>query len=158
MMSWDVRGAKPEVKISMNARELRLGLLAGSPEWLGEVDKTRLPYNINVLTQASAVFALQHKAVLDEQAARIRADRTGMLQALGAMQGVQAYPSEANFILFKVPDGSANGIFDSLRRQGVLIKNLNPAGGRLADCLRVTVGKPEENQLFLAALQTALGE
>lgn len=142
----------------MGLAGLRLGLLAGSPDWLGEVDKTRLPYNINILTQVSALFALQHKAVLDEQAARIRADRAGMLDALSAMQGVQAFPSDANFVLFKVPDGSADRVFDSLRRQGVLIKNLNPAGGRLTDCLRVTVGKPEENQVFLAALQTALTE
>lgn len=142
----------------MGLAGLRLGLLAGSPAWLGEVDKTRLPYNINILTQVSALFALQHMAVLDEQAARIRADRAGMLDALSAMQGVQACPSEANFILFRVPDGSADRVFDSLRRQGVLIKNLNPVGGRLTDYLRVTVGKPEENQVFLAALQTALGE
>lgn len=142
----------------MGLAGLRLGLLAGSPEWLGEVDKTRLPYNINILTQVSALFALQHKAVLDGQAACIRADRAGMLEALSAMPGVQTCPSEANFILFKVPDGSADRVFDSLRRQGVLIKNLNPAGGRLTDCLRVTVGKPGENQVFLAALQTALAE
>ena len=140
----------------MGLAGLRLGLLAGSPEWLGEVDKTRLPYNINVLTQVSALFALQHKDVLDAQAALIRADRVALLQALQALAGVQAYPSDANFILFRVPDGRAGAVFDALRRQGVLIKNLSAAGGRLADCLRVTVGKPEENQAFLAALQTAL--
>jgi histidinol-phosphate aminotransferase len=140
----------------MGLAGLRLGLLAGSPDWLGEIDKTRLPYNINVLTQASALFALQHRAVLDEQAACIRADRGKLMQALAALPGVTAYPSEANFILFRVPDGSADRIFQALRERGVLIKNLNPAAGRLRDCLRVTVGKPEENQAFLDALQTVL--
>jgi len=140
----------------MGLAGLRLGMLAGSPDWLGEIDKTRLPYNINVLTQASAVFALRHKAMLDEQAARIRADRAQLIEALSALPGVQAYPSDANFILFRVAPASADQIFASLREQGVLIKNLNPAGGRLQDCLRVTVGKPDENRAFLEALQKAL--
>lgn len=140
----------------MGLAGLRLGLLAGAPQWLSEVDKTRLPYNINVLTQASACFALQHKAVLDEQAQQIRADRGRLSSALQALHGIEVYPSEANFILFRVPPGRADRIFAGLQEQGVLIKNLNPAGGRLQDCLRVTVGRPEENQAFLAALQKVL--
>jgi histidinol-phosphate aminotransferase len=140
----------------MGLAGLRLGLLAGPPEWLGEIDKTRLPYNINVLTQASARFALQHKALLDEQAVRIRADRADMLRRLATLPGVQAWPSEANFILFRVAAGTADAVFQSLREQRVLIKNLNPAGGRLRDCLRVTVGTADENGAFLAALGKAL--
>jgi histidinol-phosphate aminotransferase len=140
----------------MGLAGLRLGFLVGAPEWVNEIDKTRLPYNINVLTQASAVFALQHKAILDEQASKIRRDRVGLMKTLSGMQGVVAYPSEANFILFEVPAGAADRIFDSLREQGVLIKNLSTAGGRLCNCLRVTVGRPEENQAFLDALHEAL--
>jgi histidinol-phosphate aminotransferase len=140
----------------MGLAGLRLGLLAGPPEWLGEVDKARLPYNINALTQASACFALQHKALLDEQAARIRADRADLLRRLAALPGVQPWPSEANFILFKVVAGRADAVFESLRGQGVLIKNLNPAGGRLRDCLRVTVGTADENAAFIQALGEAL--
>jgi histidinol-phosphate aminotransferase len=141
----------------MGLAGLRLGLLAGPPEWLGEIDKTRLPYNINVLTQVSAAFALRHKALLDEQAVRIRNDRAGLLRRLSALAGVQAFPSEANFILFRLPAGSADRVSASLREQGVLIKNLNPAGGRLQDCLRVTVGSPQENDAFMTALECALG-
>jgi histidinol-phosphate aminotransferase len=140
----------------MGLAGLRLGVLAGPPEWLGEIDKTRLPYNINVLTQTSARFALQHKALLDEQAARIRADRADLLRRLSSLPGVQPWPSEANFILFRVAAGSADAVFESLREQGVLIKNLNPAGGRLRDCLRVTVGTVDENAAFLEALGKAL--
>ena len=140
----------------MGLAGLRLGLLAGPPEWLGEIDKTRLPYNINVLTQASARFALQHKALLEEQAARIRADRAALLERLAALPGLQAWPSEANFILFRVAEGRADAVFQSLREQGVLIKNLNPAGGRLRDCLRVTIGTPQENDAFEQALGRAL--
>jgi histidinol-phosphate aminotransferase len=140
----------------MGLAGLRLGLLAGPAEWLGEIDKTRLPYNINVLTQVSALFALQHKTVLDEQAQQIRADRAKLFEALQALEGIRPFPSEANFILFETPQGEAERIFAALKQQGVLIKNLTPCGGRLQDCLRVTVGKAEENQYFMEALQNAL--
>ena len=141
----------------MGLAGLRLGLLAGPAAWLAEIDKVRLPYNINVLTQASALFALQHKATLDEQTGWIRRDRAQLFAALDGLAGVQPCPSEANFILFRTPAGRADAVFDALRAQGVLIKNLSPAGGRLRDCLRVTVGTPQENAAFLAALRQALG-
>ena len=134
---------------------LRLGILAGDPAWLAEFDKLRLPYNINSLTQASAGFALKHKDVLDEQAARLRAERARLLQDLAALAGVQVWPSAANFILFRTAK-PADTVFASLRQQGVLIKNLSGAGGVLANCLRVTVGTPDENSVFLAALRRTL--
>lgn len=140
----------------MGLAGLRLGLLIGGPEWLGEIDKTRLPYNINVLTQASGEFALRHVEVLEEQARRIRADRAALLAALGDLPGLEVYPSDANFILFRVPAGRGQALFEALKTNGVLIKNLSGAGGVLTDCLRVTVGKPEENEAFLRALRAAL--
>lgn len=129
---------------------LRLGILAGDPAWLAEFDKLRLPYNINSLTQASAVFALQHKDVLDYQAARLRQERERLFQNLNALSGVHAWPSAANFILFRVTKASAPLVFEGLRQRGVLIKNLN---GMIPGCLRVTVGTPQENDAFLAALR-----
>jgi histidinol-phosphate aminotransferase len=140
----------------MGLAGLRLGMLAGPAEWLGEIDKTRLPYNINVLTQASALFALQHVAMLEAQAQQIRADRAKLAQALQGLDGIRPYPSEANFILFETPHGDADRVFSALKEQGVLIKNLTSSGGCLQDCLRVTIGKPAENQAFLEALQNAL--
>lgn len=140
----------------MGLAGLRLGLLAGPTAWLNEIDKTRLPYNINVLTQASAEFALEHRDVLDAQTARIRADRATLLAALNTLPGLTVYPSEANFILFRTPAGRATAIFDALRERRILIKNLSPAGGALADCLRVTVGTPDENAAFLDALRAVL--
>jgi histidinol-phosphate aminotransferase len=135
---------------------LRLGLLAGSEAWLNEFDKVRLPYNINVLTQATAEFALAHKDIFDQQTAEIRQERTELFKVLGRIDALEVFPSSANFILFRTPRGRADQIFAGLKEQGVLIKNLNPAGGPLQDCLRVTVGKPEENAAFLAALKSIL--
>ena len=140
----------------MGLAGLRLGLLAGDPAWLGEFDKLRLPYNINVLTQASADFALRHQAVFDAQTEVIKAERELELEALREMAGLTVYDSRANFILFRTPLGRATEIFNALKEQGVLIKNLSGAGGSLSDCLRVTVGTPEENQAFLTALRKGL--
>jgi histidinol-phosphate aminotransferase len=140
----------------MGLAGLRLGYMAGPAELLNEFDKVRLPYNINVLTQASAQFALQHLDVLNQQTNQIKQDRAGLLAALAAIDGLKIFPSAANFILFETPTGQAERIFSVLKEHKVLIKNLHKPGTALADCLRVTVGTAEENQQFLAALQSAL--
>jgi histidinol-phosphate aminotransferase len=145
----------------MGLAGLRLGLLAGSSAWLAEFDKVRLPYNINVLTQKSAEFALAHRGVLDQQTQQICEDREKLMLALEAIQGIKPFPSRANFILFRVNKGEKNAtnadeVFESLKAQGVLIKNLSPTGGVLQDCLRVTVGSPEQNNAFLSVLKDAL--
>jgi len=135
---------------------LRLGALAGPAAWLDEIDKLRLPYNVNVLTQASAAFALDHFDVLAEQAATIRGERERLSASLGRLPGVVAYPSAANFILLRVPRGRARAIFDALLTRGILIKCLDGAHPQLADCLRVTVGTPAENARLEAALEGQL--
>lgn len=140
----------------MGLAGLRLGLLVGGPSWLQEIDKVRLPYNINVLTQASADFALQNRDVLDEQTQRICKDREMLFQQLSEIESLTVYPSRANFILFRAPSGQANDIFAGLKEKGVLIKNLDAAGGLLKDCLRVTVGKAEENRAFIEVLSDIL--
>jgi len=129
---------------------LRLGLLAGPHEWLEQIDKIRLPYNINLLSQLSAVFALQHYAVLEKQTQQIRVDRADLLKRLNAIDGVQVWSSQTNFILFRVANAPA--MFDNLKKQGILIKCLHGSHPLLDNCLRVTVGTPGENQAFLKIL------
>jgi histidinol-phosphate aminotransferase len=140
----------------MGLAGLRLGLLAGKAEWLNEFDKVRLPYNINILTQASAEFAIKNRQVLDQQTQQICVDRELLFNALSQIKNITAYPSQANFILVRVQQGQADSIFNNLKEQGILIKNLNPAGGLLADCLRITVGTAEENKRFLELFKKAL--
>jgi len=141
----------------MGLAGLRLGLLAGPAAWLDEFDKVRLPYNINVLTQASADFALRHREVFDGQTRLIRAERARVGTALGAMPGVQVFPSQANFLLVRTPPGSARAWFEGLRERGVLIKNLDGTHPLLADCLRPTIGTAHENDVLLAALSEIAG-
>jgi histidinol-phosphate aminotransferase len=136
----------------MGLAGLRLGLLVGPKPWLAEIDKTRLPYNINVLTQVSAEFALRHETVFDEQTTQIRQERAVLFEALKDIGGITPFPSDANFILVRMPTGRANEIHADLKSAGVLVKNLHGAHPLLADCLRLTVGTPEENQSLLKAL------
>ena len=140
----------------MGLAGLRLGLLCGHPDIINEIDKIRLPYNINVLTQISAEFVLDNIAVLDQQAKLIRNEREGLLEKMKAMPALQVFPSQANFILFRVLNKSANDVFESIKQSGVLIKNMRADAGLLKNCLRVTVGTPEENLAFIAALMSAM--
>ncbi len=133
---------------------LRLGLLAGSRVCLQELEKIRLPYNINALTQASAVFALKHYDRLLEQTEQIRVSRHQMLDCLQSLSAIQVWPSQANFMLFRVPN--APSTFAKLKDNGILIKNLHGSHPLLEHCLRVTVGKPEENRTFLEVLRNAV--
>lgn len=134
---------------------LRLGYLVGHPAWLHEIDKLRLPYNINVLTQLAATEILRHDAVLNDQTATLRAEREHLHSGLAALPGVTPFPSQANFILARVPD--APRLHGRLRQAGILVKNLDGAHPYLEHCLRFTVGTPEENALLLKALQENLG-
>lgn len=133
---------------------LRLGFLAGSAAWLSQLEKLRLPYNVGVLPQLVAAKLLEHHDVLLAQAERIKQERGKLLAALDTISSVKAYPSEANFILFRV--AKATQVFDGLKQRGVLIKNLNGGHPVLADCLRVTVGTPEQNEQFITALQQSI--
>jgi histidinol-phosphate aminotransferase len=132
-------------------------MLVGNADLIREINKVRLPYNINVLTQRVAYFALEHIKQLDEQAAQIRSEREVMLKSMGELD-VEVFPSQANFILFRIKQGNATAVFESMRNDGVLIKNLNAETGPLKQCLRVTVGKPDENKEFIAALETAMAK
>jgi len=131
---------------------IRLGYLVGRPEWIGEFNKVRQAYNVNVLTQAAATFVLERLDVLEAQAAKIRADRAGLGEALAALPGVTVFPSAANFFLVRVPD--ADRAYEALKRQGVLVRNFNSPG--LENCLRITVGTPDENRILLTAMREAL--
>ncbi|HFD88169.1 MAG TPA: histidinol-phosphate transaminase [Gammaproteobacteria bacterium] len=135
---------------------LRLGYLCGPERLLGEFDKIRLPYNINTLTQVTADFALSHIEVFHDQAERIKASRAVLLKELSQLSGLSVFPSSANFILVRTPEGQAGRIHQGLLENGILIKNLSGAGGLLQDCLRITVGTDEENSRFLEVFTSLL--
>jgi len=133
---------------------LRLGYLLGDAGTIAELNKVRLPYNINSLTQASADFFLDHFDVFDKQAKEIRFERERMREALMGFDGVEAFPSQANFLLLRVKD--ADSVFEALKKKGILIKNMNMQGGVLKNCLRITIGSKSENSALLSALKEIL--
>lgn len=135
---------------------LRLGMLVGRREWLMHIEKLRLPYNIGVITQLISERVLRNHEILLRQATAIKAERAVMMERLAAIRGVQTFPTDANFILFRVTE--ADQVFQRLKQRGVLIKNLDGSHPLLKNCLRVTVGTPGENAQFLTMLQASLEE
>jgi histidinol-phosphate aminotransferase len=133
---------------------LRLGYMSASAEILTEIEKVRPPYNINVLTVAATEFLLNHLTLFDEQASKICAERSALISTLGKISSIHVFPSQANFVLIRVPDSEQ--IFNKLLEHKILVKNVGKMHSLLNNCLRVTVSTPEENQLFVDALKAAL--
>ena len=131
---------------------LRLGFLTGLNEWLVEFEKLRLPYNVNSLSQASAEFMLTHHEVLDNQAQKICQNRDHLYSKLLAINGIEVWPSDANFIMFRTLKKPADEIYNGLMQNGILIKQLHNSHPTLNNCLRVTVGASNENSKFLDVL------
>lgn len=132
---------------------LRLGFLIGKSYWLDELEKIRLPYNINSLSQLTGDFILRHYDFLEDQVRQICLQRDLMYEELHAIEGIQAWPSQANFILFRPNNRDADELFNELIQQGILIKNLHKTHPLLENCLRVTIGSEKENQVFLDAIK-----
>jgi histidinol-phosphate aminotransferase len=128
---------------------LRLGYAAAHPGWIAELDKVRPPYNVNALTQAAVPVFLQAADLLAAQARAIRGERARLAAALGTRPGVTVLATESNFVLARVPD--ADAWFAGLRDAGILVKNLHGWHPLLANCLRITVGTPAENDALLEA-------
>lgn len=133
---------------------LRVGFVAGSPPLLAELEKLRLPYNINILSQQIATCVLGHYELLEHQATQIRSDRAHLLAALNELSAVQTYSSDTNFILLRVEN--ADKVHEQLKNARILVKNLNGSHALLHNCLRVTVGTPTENAAFVDALKQAI--
>jgi len=131
---------------------LRLGYAVAAPEWTKELDKVRAPYNLNALTQAVAPLLLAERELLAGQAATLKAERARLHAVLTALPGVEAFRTQTNFVLARVPD--APRWFDALRQAGILVKNLHGWHRLLEHCLRITVGTPAENDALVAALKS----
>jgi len=130
---------------------LRVGFLLADEEIIHEVNKVRLPFNLNSVSQAVAIDILKERKGLRSRVKAIVSERNRLFREMERMDTVHPYPSEANFILFTVQD--PDRIYKGLMKKGVLIKNMNSL---IKGCLRVTVGTPGENKEFLSALKNVL--
>jgi histidinol-phosphate aminotransferase len=135
---------------------LRIGYLLASSELVREINKARLPYNINFISQLAALAALEDRRTLDGTVGELIGLRDELMTTLAAMPGVRPYPTRANFILLELASADPKAVFEALYREGVLVRDVT-SYPRLARCLRVSVGSPQENQRFLSGLARALG-
>jgi histidinol-phosphate aminotransferase len=130
----------------------RIGYVLADPGVVEDLQRVRLPYHLSALTQTAGLVALRHA---DEAAAAldaIRVERDRIARALGAIEGLTVFPSDANFVLFQ-PPGDAREIWDGLLDRGVLVRDLTEV---VPNGLRVTAGTPHEVDLFLKALEEVL--
>jgi histidinol-phosphate aminotransferase len=134
---------------------LRVGYLLASPELVAEVNKARLPYNLNFFSQAAALAVLADPAPVEASVARLVRARESLFRDLAAIPGVRPYRSHANFILFALSGRPPADVFAELYEHGVLVRDVS-AAPPLSECLRVSVGTDEENAAFLAALRRAM--
>jgi histidinol-phosphate aminotransferase len=142
---------------AMSMAGLRVGYLLASPELVREINKARLPYNINFFSQAAALAALDEWEGLRANVERLIAAREALLYQLYRVPGVKPYPSRANFLLIELAEADPRAVFESLWRRGVLVRDVT-SYPRLQRCLRVSVGSDEENERFLRELRHALEE
>jgi histidinol-phosphate aminotransferase len=140
---------------AFGAAGVRIGYLIAQPELRNEIIKGKIPFDINVFSHAAALSILKHKNLIEERVSAICAERDRLYRALTGVDGVTAYPSHANLLLFEVDDPLA--VFNGLVEQGVLIRNVT-SYPMLAKALRVSVGSPEENDRFIEALKRTMRE
>ena len=133
---------------------VRIGYLMARRELIAEIDKLRPPFNISVLNCEAALFALEHADEYARQASIICDERKKMQSQLRDLPDVKPFPSEANMILLRVPD--AKRAFEGMKARGVLVKNISGLHPLLANCLRITVGTPDENVQTMNALKASL--
>ena len=133
---------------------VRIGYLMAPAAFAAQIEKLRPPFNVSVLNTEAALFALEHEAVYEIQAISIRSQRERLSAALRALPGVTPFPSEANMVLARF--GDAAQVFEALKARRILVKNVSAAHPLLANCLRLTVGTPEETELLIEALQQIL--
>ncbi|HUU50193.1 MAG TPA: histidinol-phosphate transaminase [Nitrospinota bacterium] len=133
---------------------LRVGIMIASRELVEQLIKVKLPYNVNIISQAISGFVLRHKEIINSQIQLILKEREKLFVSMENLEGIIPYPTDSNFILFK-EKRNANYIWRSLLEHGILIKNLNNIE-LLENCLRVTIGQERENSEFLKVLKRSL--
>lgn len=130
---------------------LRVGFMIAHEDIINEVNKVRLPFNLNSLSQELAVNVLEKGSMTRSKLKKIVSERKRLFKEMKKIDGIEPYPSDANFILFKA--GDSNTVYRMLLKKGVLIRNMK---GVVNGCLRVTIGTPKENTIFLKTLKNLL--
>jgi len=135
---------------------VRMGYLLGSERVLREFKKVRLPYSVDAVSQAIARVVYANRAQFETGIEQIIDERARVIGELGALEGVKVFPSSANYVLFRLPAGiDAAQVWQRLLDAGVLVRDFSRTPS-LENCLRVSIGSPEENTRFLTTLKGIL--
>jgi len=135
---------------------LRVGWVASTVENCREIRKVKLPYSLNAISEIAATVALENRALRDANVARIVNERERVVAAMRAMPRMAVFPTKANFVTFR-PERSAKEIFEALFARGILVRDVS-AYPRLANCLRISIGTPEQNDRMLTALAEMMND
>lgn len=138
------------------AAGLRLGILVAHPKVAAMYRAVQLPYNVNAITAAVGAKIARDESAVRRRVERNRTERGRVYAALCRVASVEAFPSETNFVLFRLRSGTTEEVHARFLRESVLLRDLSTWPG-CAGCLRVTVGTPEENDRFIAALVAVFG-
>jgi histidinol-phosphate aminotransferase len=133
---------------------LRVGWVASTIENCREIRKVKLPYSLNAISEMAATIALENRALRDANVARIVSERARVVAAMGTIQRITLFPTKANFVTFRAERNSKE-IFEALFARGILVRDVS-AYPRLANCLRISIGSPEQNDRMLAALKESV--
>lgn len=134
----------------------RCGYVIAAPDVIAALAAVRQIYSVNVLTQAAALAAVRARAEFDPTVEKIVSERSRLYESLARVEGVRVWPSEGNFILARM--AGASRVRERLRdERSILVRDFSYAPG-LADCLRITVGTPEENDAVFEALSEIVPE
>jgi histidinol-phosphate aminotransferase len=131
---------------------IRIGVAIANKKIINELEKVRLPYNINSISQLTASFALKNRKIILSNINKIIIERKRLFDELNKINKVFLFQTNSIFILFRVAGNNADVIYDYLKNKGILVRNLNE-NGILKNCLRVTVGTRTENNKFLEVMK-----
>lgn len=130
---------------------IRLGMAFASNDIISLFNKVKYPYNVNLLTQEKAIEILHSPSKIQQWLSIITTERAHLLPAIGELPICQhVYPTDSNFFLVRVTD--ADGIYRYLVERGIIVRNRNRVA-LCGNCLRITVGTPQENCELLSALR-----
>jgi histidinol-phosphate aminotransferase len=133
---------------------MRLGFCVAPPEVVKALETVVMPYHLSVATQLAGTHALRWRAEMEERVHTIVTERERLMAGLAGLDGLRTFPSGANFVLVR-PDRDGREVWEGLVERGVIVRDFSHMP-RLANCLRVTIGTPDENDAFLGALKEVL--
>ena len=133
----------------------RMGYILADPEVITEFVKVRQPYSVDAVSQAITLEVVRNRDLFQDRIDRIIEQRGVLAEGLAAIEGVRVYPSDANYLLVRLEGIDAGEVWQQLLDRGYLVRDFSRSAG-LENCLRITVGLPEENEGLIRALAQIL--